>query len=60
MPRLGEMYKKMATANLRLAIRMRKEITDKPLWFLNPANWFRIIYLNDVIRGCYGFLERSS
>jgi len=60
MSRLGEMYRRMAIANLRTAVRMKKEITNKPLWFLNPTNWFKITYLNDVIRSCYGFLRRSS
>ena len=57
---IGEMYKRMAIANLRTAIRVKEEIMDRSLWFLNPANWFRVMYLNDVIKSCYEYLKRSQ
>jgi len=59
-PPIGEIYKRMAIANLRTAIRVKEEIMGRSLWLLNPANWFRVMYLNDVIRSCYEYLKRSQ
>ena len=52
---IQEMYKRMALANLRNAIKRRKEITSNPLWFLNPKNMIEIIYLNQTIKELYDY-----
>ena len=57
---IEDMYRKMAVANLKSAIEMKREIKSRSFWFLNPANWFRVMYLNDVIRSCYEYLKRSQ
>ena len=49
------MYKRMALANLRNAIKRKKEIMSNPLWFINPKNWIEIIYLNHTIKELYKY-----
>ena len=49
------MYKRMALANLRNAIKRKREIMSNTLWFINPKNWIEIIYLNHTIKEFYNY-----
>ena len=57
MSRISEMYKRMALANLRNAVKRKREIMSNPLWFINPKNWLETIYLNHTIKELYNYLK---
>ncbi len=59
-PPIEKMYRRMILANLRNAIKRRKEIMSNPLWFINPRNLVEIIYLNSTIRELYNYVRKSK